>query len=179
MRDNIASGVTPTPHPWGYKSLVTKLLKLMISHRPPATLHDRVVNAIAKQAISHVAYTNRDNHRTFCLVSGSQEVWPDVILCDQDNLLVQHVVEVETYESLTLTPLDRWRTIASAVRANGTLWLLVPEAAVQQTADLCRAHGIRARVASWSLGTGGVTVSWHQTRRPVRMAPAVAANSTE
>lgn len=148
----------------------------MISHRPPAALHDRVVNAIAKQAISHVAYTNSSNHRTFCLVSGSQEVWPDVILCDQDTLLVQHVVEVETLDSLTATQFDRWRTIAAAVRANGTLWLLVPDTAVQQTTDLCREHGIRARVGSWSLGAGGVTVSWHQARRPVRMAPAVAAN---
>lgn len=151
----------------------------MISHRPLEALHDRVVNAIAKQAISHVAYTNSGNHRTFCLVSGSQEVWPDVILCDQDALLVEHVVEVETLESLTPKQLDRWRTIAAAVRDNGILWLLVPDIAVRRAADLCREHGIRARVGSWSLTPGGVTVSWHQARRPVRMAPAVAANSTE
>lgn len=136
----------------------------------PLPLHDRVVQAIARQAVGHVAYTNARDHPSACLVTGPWEVWPDVILCDQDTLLVQHVIEVETPESLSAAQVQRWAHVAHAVRDRGAFWLLVPDALIDRARHLCRQHGIRARVGVWSLTPQGVTVAWHRAPRTEAIA---------
>lgn len=138
----------------------------MAHKRTANELHDRVVKAIASQAVGHVAYVNLEGHPSASLIRGSREISPDVILCDQDTLIAQHVIEVETLDSLSPAQIPQWARADAAVHDRGHFWLLVPAAGYERAGALCRQSGIRARIGVWSLDPGGVTVSWEPAREP-------------
>ena len=128
-------------------------------------LHDRVVETIAAQANGYVAYTNLGGHHTVCLVGDGRsrnprEVCPDLILSDPASFLVDHVVEVETEDSIRTPAVQRWIDIAHAIHRRGQFWILVPAARSALAAQLCRQYGIPAKIGTWSADSQGVLVSW-------------------
>lgn len=142
----------------------------MLTRRPnlPQWVHDRVVETVAAHARGYAAYTNTGGHHSVCLTGSFPEVSPDVIICDPESFLVDHVVEVETDESFERPVIERWVNIAHAVHGRGQFWILVPPAAAPSVTRLCRQHGIRAKVGTWSVDSQGVLISWPA---PIHAAP--------
>lgn len=132
-------------------------------------LHDRVVETIAAEASGYVAYTNRGGHHSVCLTGTFPEVSPDVILCDPESFLTDHVVEVETEESVGPSAVQRWTNIARAVHGRGQFWILVPPAEISTAARICRQYNISANIGTWSADSEGILLSWPA---PAYAAPA-------
>ncbi|TSC72020.1 MAG: hypothetical protein G01um101438_780 [Parcubacteria group bacterium Gr01-1014_38] len=133
-----------------------------------AWLHDRVVETVAAQASGYAAYTNLGGHHSICLTGSFPEVSPDVILCDPESFLVDHVVQVETEGSIDPSAARQWVNIARAVHGRGQFWILVPPFAVSTAARLCQQYGIPAKIGTWSADSRGVLVSWPA---PLHAAP--------
>ncbi len=142
----------------------------MPERHSPEWLHDQVVKALAAQASGHMCYTNLDHHTSTYLGTGTREISPDLILCDQENLLVQSVIEVETADTVSAEHVSRWAQTARAVRDRGTFVLLVPPESAETAYRLCQQYGIRARIGLWTLTPQGVAIAWHRLAQPALSA---------
>jgi len=120
-------------------------------------LHDRVIETIATKDNVHAVYLNMGSHRNACVTVRRHEVYPDIILCDRETFRVEHVMEVETEESVSD---EKSKTWALEVRGPWQLWILVPRTTVGLTAQLCRRYGIRAHIVPWSLLPDGIQIEW-------------------
>lgn len=134
----------------------------VLTRRPSldAWVHDRVAQTVARQAIGFAAYTNVDGHHSVCLTGNFREACPDVILCDPESSLVDHVIEVEVDESIHAKTAQRWLDVAHAVPGRGHFWILVPPSAVASAAQLCQRYGIAARIGTWHVQGDDVTIAW-------------------
>lgn len=134
----------------------------VLTRRPSldAWVHDRVASAVATQAVGYMAYTNIGGHHSVCLTGNFREVCPDVILCDPESFLVDHVMEVETDETITPKTAQRWSNIARAVPRRGHFWILVTPSAVASAAQLCQQYSIAAGIGTWRVNERDVTIAW-------------------
>lgn len=127
---------------------------------PLPSAHDRVVEEFASRVRGRSVYVNVRGHHAACLSDGAQTVCPDILICDPETLLVEHIIEVETPETLSRAQASHWKDTAHAVRHCGKFWLLVPSASSDVAAHLCRRYGIPARIAVWSIEAHGLSITW-------------------
>ena len=132
----------------------------MVLQRRTPSAHDRVVAHIAAQASDYIVYTNIGGHHSAYLVQPPLEVCPDIVLCDSESWMVEHVIEVETEETVNPASARRWMSAARAVRHQGKFWLLVPPTVMRAAMLLCQQYRIPARIGVWTVDGQKVTVSW-------------------
>lgn len=144
----------------------------MVARRPVPSAHDRVVAAIAAQASNYIAYTNIGGHHSAYLIQPRFEVSPDIVLCDSENWMVEHVIEVEADDTVVPASAQRWLSCARAVRHRGKFWLLVPANAVRTATRLCQQYRIPARIGAWTFDGQNVSVDWSSQFAPATMKKA-------
>ncbi|TSC64546.1 MAG: hypothetical protein G01um1014106_76 [Parcubacteria group bacterium Gr01-1014_106] len=142
----------------------------MLMRRPSLDLwiHDRVAATVAAQAVGYAAYTNIGGHHSMCLTGSFREVSPDVVICDPESFLVDHVVEVEVEDTIQPDTAQRWLDIARAIQGRGVFWILVQPSAIASARQLCDAAGIAAHIGTWSINGDTITITWPV---PLRAAP--------
>ena len=125
----------------------------------PKNLHDAVVTTIARTTRGYAVYTNTGKSRAVCIAAGPGEIFPDVILCDPESLIMRHVIEVETESSVAIPDrVPRWARIA---RMCGSFWLLVPPHTLLTAVRLCLNARITAQIGTWTADQAGiVSITW-------------------
>lgn len=125
--------------------------------QPSQALHQRVVRAIAAREVRHAVFTNAGLHKTACLTVRQREVYPDLVLCDRESFRVEHVIEVETPDSLNDQEAQRWALLS---RGPWEFWLVVPRSHFYLARTLWQRYGVRGRLATWSNSADAVSVVW-------------------
>ena len=128
-------------------------------YRPGSSqsIHDRVIQVVAEVQRDFTTYTNPDGlHNTFVEIVG-QQVYPDLILCSQATNSIEHLIEVETAESVTEDESAQWALYA---QGPGQFWLMIPSTSFGLAQEICRRRLIHARFGRWWYGTSGIAFDW-------------------
>ena len=121
------------------------------------SVHDRVIQVVAAAQGGFTTYTNPDGlHNTFVEIVG-QQVYPDLILCSQATNSIEHLIEVETAESVTEDESAQWALYA---QGPGHFWLMIPSTSFGLAQEICRRRLIHARFGRWWYGTSGIAFDW-------------------
>jgi hypothetical protein len=119
--------------------------------------HDRVIQVVAAAQGGFATFINPDGlHNTFVEIAG-QRVYPDLILCTPGTKIIQHLIEVETAESVTDDESGQWALYA---QGPGQFWLMVPSTSLDSAQEICRHRLISARFGRWWVGSARIEFGW-------------------
>ena len=144
----------------------------MTKHPHPSQwFEDRVIGMITAREATHAVYSNQGGHRNACITVRGRELYPDLVLCDRETWRIEHIMEIETEESITEEKAKVW-----ALESHGPwkFWLVVPRSAVAQVANLCSRSGVRTHIVTWTARSDSISIDWpalEPARGPRRIAP--------
>lgn len=126
---------------------------------PSQSLHDRVIQAIKATQEKHDTYTNPGQEQNISVRIGQEDVHPDLVLCKPNTMTVEHVIEVETEESVTEAESAQWGRYS---RGPGKFWLMVPTNQLTTAQAICRRKGIASGFGKWWAENGKILFDWVQ-----------------
>jgi hypothetical protein len=131
-------------------------------NRVPASqsLHDRVIQTIKASQTKHDTYTNPSQEHNVSVGIGREVIYPDLVLTKLRTMTIEHLIEVETAESVTDAESSQWALYA---QGPGTFWLIVPARQLAAAQTICLRKGVRARFGKWSTDNGRIHFEWLQS----------------
>lgn len=121
------------------------------------SIHDRVIQTVAVAQTAHDTYTNPGQDHNCSVQIGWVTVYPDLILCRPSTMIVTHLFEVETVDSVTDTESVQWEQYP---RGPGLFWLLVPHTALAAAQETCRRKRIAANFGRWWIDQQQIQFDW-------------------
>ena len=123
------------------------------------SLHDRVIGVVGQAQTKHDVFTNPGHSHNWSVKIDGEDVYPDLILCKKGSKVIEHLIEVETEESVTDAESSQW---AQYARGPGKFWLMVPSKKLSTAQSICSRKGIAAQFGQWWVANGSLRFEWLQ-----------------
>lgn len=124
------------------------------------SLHDAVVQAVAKSSTGHIAHQNPGREHNYAIQIGAKTLYPDVVLIGINSNKIEFLVEVETSDSVTEAESAQWAWYA---KGPGGLCLLVPTESLAAAQAICRRKGISAGFGHWWRQGNEIRFEWQKS----------------